>query len=260
MADTDAWLKFSNFFPDNSCHVVTMKIFPAIDIIDSKAVRLLKGDYSKMTVYNESPLLQAKEFEAKGAEYLHIVDLDAAKSGKVQNAEVIKSICENTNLFIEVGGGIRNMETAEQYLSYGVHRVILGTAAVTDESFLTEAAAVLGDKMAVGADVKDGKIAIKGWEEQSRYTLDEFCEKLCALGVKTVICTDISKDGAMAGTNLEMYRKLKEKYPINIVASGGVSSIEDIKQLKKIGADAAIVGKAYYTGAVDLEEAIEVAK
>lgn len=237
-----------------------MKIFPAIDIIDSKAVRLFKGDYSKMTVYNESPLLQAKEFEKKGAKYLHIVDLDAAKSGKVENAEVIKSICQNTNLFIEVGGGIRNMETAKQYLSYGAHRVILGTAAVTDENFLKEAAEELGDKMAVGADVKDGKIAIKGWEEQSRYTLDEFCEKLCSLGVKTVICTDISKDGAMAGTNLEMYKKLKEKYPLSITASGGVSTIDDIIQLKSIGADAAIIGKAYYTGAIDLEKAIEVAE
>lgn len=237
-----------------------MKVFPAIDIINSKAVRLLKGDYNQMTVYNESPLAQAKEFEEKGAQYLHIVDLDAAKSGKIENAEVIKAICENTGLFIEVGGGIRDMETARTYLSFGVDRVILGTAAVTDDNFLTEAAKAFGEKMAVGADVKDGRIAIKGWLEKSDYTLDSFCAHLCEVGVKTVICTDISKDGAMSGTNLEMYRELTKKYPLSIVASGGVSSIEDIAELKKIGVDAAIVGKAYYTGAVDLKEAIEVAR
>lgn len=237
-----------------------MKIFPAIDIINSKAVRLLKGDYNQMTVYNESPLAQAKEFEEKGAQYLHIVDLDAAKSGKIENAEVIKAICENTGLFIEVGGGIRDMETARTYLSFGVDRVILGTAAVTDDNFLTEAAKAFGEKMAVGADVKDGRIAIKGWLEKSDYTLDSFCARLCEVGVKTVICTDISKDGAMSGTNLEMYKELTKKYPLSIVASGGVSSIEDIAELKKIGVDAVIVGKAYYTGAVDLKEAIEVAR
>ncbi|MBQ8027880.1 MAG: 1-(5-phosphoribosyl)-5-[Clostridia bacterium] len=237
-----------------------MKIFPAIDLFDGKAVRLFKGDYAQMTVYNESPLSQAKEFEKCGAEFLHMVDLEGAKSGETPNLNVIKEICEKTNLFIELGGGIRSMEVAEKYLSIGVDRVILGTAAVTDEKFLFEAAEKFGEKLAVGVDIKDGFVSIKGWTEKSEYTLDAFCEKLEKIGIKTVICTDISKDGAMKGANLELYKELSEKYTMNFIASGGVSSLEDVRALSEMKLYGAIIGKAYYTGAIDLKEAIEVAK
>lgn len=237
-----------------------MIIFPAIDIIDSKAVRLYKGDYEKMTVYNESPLAQAKEFEKKGAKFLHMVDLDGAKSGKTPNLETVRQICENTDLFIELGGGIRNMETVEKYLSIGVDRVILGTAAVTDESFLNTAARKYKEKIAAGVDIKDGYVSIKGWTEKSDYTLDSFCGKLQKIGVETVICTDISKDGAMKGANLSLYKRLSEKFSVNFIASGGVSSIDDVKALAQMNLYGAIIGKAYYVGAVDLKEAIEVAK
>ena len=237
-----------------------MKIFPAIDLYDGKAVRLFKGDYNQMTVYNESPLSQAKEFEKKGAKYLHMVDLEGAKTGETPNLQYIKEICENTGLFIEVGGGIRSMDVAEKYLSIGVDRIILGTAAVTDEKFLFKAAEKFGEKLAVGVDIKDGYVSIKGWREKSAYTLDGFCSKLQALGIKTVICTDISKDGAMKGANLELYKKLSEKYTMDFIASGGVSSLDDVKALSDMGIYGAIIGKAYYTGAVDLTEAVEVAK
>lgn len=237
-----------------------MIIFPAIDLVGGKAVRLYKGDYNQMTVYNENPLAQAKEFEEKGAEYLHMVDLEGAKNGDTPNIETIKEICENTNLFVELGGGIRSMETAEKYLSIGVDRIILGTAAVTDEVFLKNAAEKFGEKLAVGVDIKDGFVSIKGWTENSSYTLDEFCEKLQKLGIKTVICTDISKDGAMKGANLDLYKQLSEKFSMNFIASGGVSSLNDISELSKMGMYGAIVGKAYYTGAIDLTEAIEVAR
>lgn len=237
-----------------------MIIFPAIDIIEGKAVRLFKGDYNQMTIYNESPLNQAKEFESKGATHLHMVDLEGAKNGLTPNIDTIKEICENTSLFVELGGGIRNMETVEKYIQIGVDRLILGTAAVTDEDFLMAAAEKYKEKIAVGVDIKNGKVAIKGWLEESQYSLDEFCEKLQKIGIKTVICTDISKDGAMKGANLELYKNLSEKFSMDFIASGGVSSIDDIKALREMDMYGAIVGKAYYVGAVDLHEAIEVAK
>ncbi|MGN0469204.1 MAG: 1-(5-phosphoribosyl)-5-[(5-phosphoribosylamino)methylideneamino]imidazole-4-carboxamide isomerase [Acutalibacteraceae bacterium] len=237
-----------------------MLIFPAIDIIDGKAVRLYKGDYEKMTVYNESPLAQAKEFEAKGAKQLHVVDLEGAKSAGTPNLEAVREICENTNLFVELGGGIRNMETAEKYLSIGVGRVILGTAAVTDEEFLKAAAKKYKEKIAVGVDIKDGYVSIKGWTEKTQFTLDDFCRKLQQIGVQTVICTDISKDGAMKGTNLNLYKELSGKFSMNFIASGGISTMEDVRQLRKMNLYGAIIGKAYYVGAIDLKEAIEVAK
>jgi phosphoribosylformimino-5-aminoimidazole carboxamide ribotide isomerase len=237
-----------------------MNIFPAIDLFDKKAVRLFKGDYQQMTVYSENPIEVARDFEAKGAKFIHMVDLEGAKDGTTPNLEIVKEIAENTGLFVEIGGGIRSMETVEKYLSSGVSRVILGTAAVTDEAFLREAVSKYGEKIAVGADVKDGYIAIKGWLEKSEFTLDAFFEKMQGLGVKTVICTDISKDGAMKGTNLQLYSQLSQKYSVDIVASGGVSSMEDIIQLRKMELYGAIIGKAYYTGAIDLAEAIEVAK
>lgn len=237
-----------------------MNIFPAIDLYDKKAVRLYKGDYNEMTVYSENPIEIALDFQEKGAKFIHMVDLEGAKDGTTPNLEIVNQIANETNLFVEIGGGIRSMETLEKYISAGVSRVILGTSAVTDEEFLKKAILTYGDKVAVGADVKDGYIAIKGWLEKSQYTLDAFFEKMQSLGVKTIICTDISKDGAMRGTNLEMYKELSLKYSLDIVASGGVSTIEDIKKLKEMNLYGAIIGKAYYTGAIDLKEAIEVAK
>ena len=235
-----------------------MIIFPAIDLYEKKAVRLFKGDYNQMTVYNDDPTAQAKEFEKQGATHIHLVDLEGARDGTTPNLDVIKKIRESTNLFLELGGGIRTMETAEKYLSIGVDRVILGTAAVTDEEFLTKAANTYKEKVAVGVDVKDGFVSIKGWTEQSGYTLDAFCEKLEKLGINTVICTDISKDGAMKGANLPLYKDLSEKYTMNFIASGGVSSLDDVRALAGMKLYGAIIGKAYYTGAVDLAEAIKI--
>ncbi|MBQ8343791.1 MAG: 1-(5-phosphoribosyl)-5-[Clostridia bacterium] len=237
-----------------------MNIFPAIDLFDKKAVRLFKGDYNQMTVYSENPIDVARDFEEKGAKFIHMVDLEGAKDGTTPNIEIVSQIANETSLFVEIGGGIRSMETVVRYLSSGVSRVILGTSAVTDEEFLRSAISKYGDKIAVGADVKDGYIAIKGWLEKSSYTLDAFFEKMQRLNVKTIICTDISKDGAMKGTNLKMYSELSKKYSVDIVASGGVSTINDITELRKMELYGAIIGKAYYTGAIDLAEAIEVAK
>ena len=237
-----------------------MNIFPAIDLYDKKAVRLYKGDYDQMTIYSERPWEIAIDFERQGAKFIHVVDLEGAKTGKTPNLEIIKKIASSTNLFLEIGGGIRDMEVVKTYLENGASRVILGTSAVNDEAFLKEAISTYGEKIAVGADVKDGYIAIKGWTQKSEYSLEEFLNKMQALGVKTVICTDISKDGAMKGTNLELYSALSPKYSLDIIASGGVSSIEDVKALRKMELYGAIIGKAYYTGAIDLKEAIEVSK
>ena len=237
-----------------------MNIFPAIDLFDGKAVRLLKGDYQKMTVYSENPLEVAKDFENSGAEFLHIVDLEGAKTGDTPNIGTIEKIVKNTSLFTEVGGGIRTLETVEKYVNIGVKRVILGTAAVNDEEFLISAVKKYGEKIAVGIDIKDGFVAIKGWTDLSKFTPFEFWEKMQNIGVKTVICTDVSKDGAMQGTNVDLYKEMSEKFDINIIASGGVSSIDDIKRLKNLEIYGAIIGKAYYTNAISLAEAIEVAK
>ena len=237
-----------------------MKIFPAIDLFGGKAVRLYKGDYNEMTVYSENPTEVALAFKNAGAEYIHLVDLEGAKDGTTPNLETVAKIVNDSGLFAEIGGGIRSMDVLDKYFSVGVSRAILGTSAVTDEEFLDNAITKYGDKIAVGADVKDGYIAIKGWTAQSEYTLDAFFAKMQTKGVKTIICTDISRDGAMRGTNLEMYEKLSKKYKIDIIASGGVSSIDDIKSLRKMNLYGAIIGKAYYTGAINLSEAIKEAK
>lgn len=237
-----------------------MKIFPAIDLYNQKAVRLYKGDYEQMTVYSEQPVSVAVDFEKQGATCIHVVDLEGAKTGTPAHLNVIEQIANMTNLFMEVGGGIRSLATVEAYLSRGVGRVILGTSAVTDETFLKAALDKYGEKIAVGADIADGKIAIKGWIEKSEYSADVFLKKMQDLGVKTIICTDISKDGAMKGANLAMYKEIGEKYSLNVVASGGVSTIEDVKALAQMGTYGAIIGKAYYIGAINLAEAIEVAK
>jgi phosphoribosylformimino-5-aminoimidazole carboxamide ribotide isomerase len=237
-----------------------MLIYPAIDLFDGKAVRLFKGDYNQMTVYSENPSEIAQDFKTQGATHIHVVDLEGAKEGTTPNFETVIKIKNSTGLFCEIGGGIRSMETIDRYLQNGIDRVILGTAAVTQEGFVEEAVAKYGDKIAVGIDIKDGFVAIKGWTEKSEITAFDFCEKMQNIGVKTLICTDISKDGAMKGTNHELYTQLMQKFDIDIIASGGVSSIDDIEKLAKQNMYGAIIGKAYYIGAIDLKEAIEVAK
>ncbi len=237
-----------------------MIIYPAIDLYEGKAVRLFKGDYNQMTVYSENPLEIALDFRSCGATHIHMVDLEGAKEGTTPNLDTVCIIKENSGLFCEIGGGIRSMQVIEKYVSAGVDRVILGTAAVTQEGFVEEAVKKYGDKIAVGIDIKDGFVAIKGWTEKSDLEAMEFAQKMEDIGVKTLICTDISKDGAMKGTNHELYRELSEKLGIQIIASGGVSSIEDVHKLSERNLYGAIIGKAYYTGAVDLKEAIEVAK
>ena len=236
-----------------------MYIYPAIDLHEGKAVRLYKGDYGQMTVYSENPAEVACAFAAAGSRHIHLVDLEGAKKGAPANLETISRIIENTDLFVEVGGGIRTLETVESYLNIGVDRVILGTAAVTDPAFLEAALKKYGEKIAVGVDLKDGFVAIKGWTETSDLSADTFFARMEGLGVKTVICTDISRDGAMKGTNRELYRYLSEKYAIDLIASGGVSTLEDVQALAAMNLHGAIIGKAYYIGAIDLKTAIEVA-
>lgn len=237
-----------------------MIIFPAIDLYDKKAVRLYKGDYNKMTVYNDDPVAVAKDFEDAGATHIHMVDLEGAKNGDTPNLDVVAAVVRETSLFVEIGGGIRSMDTVERYLECGVSRVILGTAAVCDEEFLKTAVEKYGDKIAVGADIRAGYIAIKGWVEKSDVTADEFFSKMQSMGVDNIICTDISRDGAMKGTNRGLYSELCSKYSVKITASGGVSSIDDVMALRKMELYGAIIGKAYYTGAVDLGKALEAAK
>ena len=237
-----------------------MLIYPAIDLYGGKAVRLYKGDYAQMTVYNDDPVAVAKDFAAKGAKCIHLVDLEGAKSGTTPNFETVAAIKRETGLLCQIGGGIRSMETIEKYLCAGIDRVILGTAAVTEPGFVEAAVARFGDKIAVGIDIKDGYVAIKGWTVKSEENAMEFTGKMEKIGVKTMICTDISKDGAMQGTNHELYQELSKKFSMNIIASGGVSSLEDVQRLSKLDIHGAIVGKAYYTGAIDLAQAIEVAK
>ena len=237
-----------------------MLIYPAIDLYQGKAVRLYKGDYAQMTVYSENPPEIAMDFTSSGASHIHLVDLEGAKSGETPNFDTILAIKAATNAFCEIGGGIRNMDVIDRYLSAGLDRVILGTAAVTEPGFVEEAVKKYGDKIAVGIDIKDGFVAIKGWTEKSALNAMDFAGRMEALGVKTLICTDISKDGAMEGASHNLYQVLSEQFSMNIIASGGVSSMEDVKRLSAMGIHGAIIGKAYYTGAIDLAEAIEVAK
>ena len=236
-----------------------MLIYPAIDLFDGKAVRLYKGNYAQMTVYSDDPVSVALDFQNSGARWIHLVDLQGAKSGNTDNLSTIRAIQKATNLRCEVGGGIRNMETVETYLNAGIDRVILGTAAVTDDTFLQEAVQRWGEKIAVGIDIKDGFVAIKGWTEKSLLTAEEFFRHVQSVGVRTCICTDISRDGAMQGANHALYHSLSQAYHMDIIASGGVSTLEDVKILARLGLHGAIIGKAYYTGAIDLKTAIEVA-
>ena len=236
-----------------------MIIYPAIDLFQGKAVRLYKGDYAQMTVYNENPVEVALDFKSKGATHIHLVDLEGAKFGTTPNLETVCAIKAATGLFCEIGGGVRSMEIVEQYISSGIDRVILGTAAVTDSTFLKTAVEKFGEKIAVGIDIKDGFVAIRGWTEQSEENAFSFCEKMQKIGVRTLICTDISRDGAMQGANHGLYQKLSEQFSMQIIASGGVSAMEDVRRLAAMDIHGAIIGKAYYTGAINLKEAIEVA-
>lgn len=234
-----------------------MNIFPAIDLKDKQVVRLLKGDYNKMTIYGNNPLEVAKGFKKSGAEFMHVVDLDGAKSGNGENREIIKLLAKESGLKVQTGGGIRTSEAVKELIDAGIFRVILGTASVKDPAFLKEMVKEYGEKIAVGVDIADGFVAINGWTEKSELEAFSFCENLVKIGVKTVICTDISKDGAMAGTNRELYRELSEKFPLDIIASGGVSDMDDIRELTKLNLYGAIIGRALYNGAIDLTEAIK---
>lgn len=233
-----------------------MKLYPAIDLIKGKAVRLVRGDYEQMTVYSEDPIAVARSFRDAGAEYLHVVDLEGAKTGETPNIELISRIIKEIGLKTEVGGGIRSAETVKKYIEAGVLRVILGTAALTQAGFVNEMVKLYGDKIAVGVDIRDGFVAIRGWQEVTDKECMDFCKEMQKAGVKTIICTDISKDGLLGGANLELYEAMSKELGIDIIASGGVSSIEDIKKLKALNIHGAILGKALYTGALSLEEAI----
>jgi phosphoribosylformimino-5-aminoimidazole carboxamide ribotide isomerase len=237
-----------------------MVIYPAIDLYDGKAVRLFKGDYAQMTVYHDDPAAVAKDFLTCGATHIHLVDLEGAKSGTSPNLATICKLKDATGLFCQTGGGIRTMEEVDRRLGAGIDRVILGTAAVTETGFVEAAVAKYGSKIAVGIDIRDGFVAIRGWTEKTDLEAMAFCKRMADLGVQTLICTDISKDGAMQGANHGLYRQLKEDLNLQIIASGGVSSLEDVAKLAKLDIHGAIIGKAYYTGAIDLKEALEAAK
>ena len=234
-----------------------MILLPAIDLYEKKVVRLTRGDYAQMTVYNDDPVAQATSFQEAGAQWLHTVDLEGAKDGSTPNYSVIEAICKETSLKVEIGGGIRSLDTIQKYLDAGVERVILGTKAVTDPAFLEESLNKFGSHIAVGVDIKDGKIAIKGWLETAQDSVEDFITKLCKLGVSTVICTDVSKDGMLAGTNVDLYCQLSQQFSLDLIASGGVSSQEDLARLKELGLYGAILGKALYTGALDLKAALK---
>lgn len=235
-----------------------MKLFPAIDLKDKQVVRLYKGDYNQMTVYGTNPLETAKEFKAKGAEYLHVVDLDGAKDGDNPNFSIVADLAANSGLKVEIGGGIRNEEIIKRYIDAGVMRVILGTVAISDPDFVADMVNKYGDKIAVGVDMLNGKVATHGWTNVSEVDGFEFCEKLDKMGVATVICTDISKDGAMQGTNRELYKEMVKRFKFDTVASGGVSTLEDVSALNEMDIYGAILGKALYTGAIDLVDAVKI--
>ena len=237
-----------------------MVIYPAIDLFDGKAVRLYKGDYARMEVFSDDPVSVAKDFAAQGATHIHLVDLEGAKSGTTPNFDTVCAIKKATGLFCEIGGGIRSMDVIEKYLSAGIDRVILGTAAVTEPGFVQKATEKYAEQIAVGIDIRDGFVAIKGWTETSAENAMDFCKKMQDIGIKTMICTDISKDGAMEGANHSLYRQLARDFDMQIIASGGVSSMEDVERLSALDIHGAIIGKAYYTGAIRLKDAIEVAK
>ena len=238
-----------------------MIILPAIDLFHGQAVRLLRGDYENMTVYDTEPVNTAMKFKLSGAEWIHIVDLEGAKSGDTPNIDTVIRIKSSCGLKCEIGGEIRNMKTIERYVESGIDRVILGTVAVTHEGFVRKAVNSFGSEhVAVGVDIKNGNAAIKGWLEDSQVNAFDFCKRIQDDGVNVIICTDISRDGAMRGTNRELYASMSDSFSVNIIASGGVSTLDDVKALAEMKLYGAIIGKAYYTGAIDLKLAIEAAK
>ena len=238
-----------------------MLIFPAIDLYKGEAVRLLRGDYENMTVYDSQPVNTAKKFSDSGAEWIHIVDLEGAKTGEPVNLDTILRIHSESGLKCEVGGGVRDLRVIEKYINSGIDRIILGTAAITDKKLLTSAIKNFSSgKIAVGVDIRAGLVAVKGWREDSGVNAFDFCSELESIGVNFIICTDISRDGAMKGTNRQLYKDLSAKFNMNITASGGVSTLDDIKSLARMNLYGAIIGKAYYTGAINLSQAIEAAK
>lgn len=236
-----------------------MIILPAIDLYGGQAVRLYKGDYNQMTVYDKEPIRAAVNMELQGATHLHLVDLEGAKTGETPHLPVIRNIVNNSRLFIEVGGGVRSLEIIEGYLTAGAKRVILGTAAVQNPAFAAQAIREFGTAIAIGVDVRDGMVATHGWTQTSEFSCEDFCRRMQDAGVSVIICTDISRDGAMKGANLNLYRQLRENYDLDIIASGGVSTLEDIRALRETGIHGAIVGTAYYTGAIKLPEALRAA-
>lgn len=237
-----------------------MNILPAIDLYDKKVVRLVRGDYSQMTVYSDNPVEIAGSFASAGANWLHTVDLEGAENGTTPNIDTVAELVKSCPLKVEVGGGIRSEDTIKKYLGIGVSRVIIGTAAVTDRDFLERMSARYGNRLAVGVDLKDGMVAIKGWKEKSGITGEDFFNYLDKIGIGAVICTDISKDGMLSGTNTELYGGLCKKYSMEIIASGGVTTVDDVRVLKGIGVSGAIIGKALYTGAINLAEAVKIGR
>lgn len=233
-----------------------MKIYPAIDLIGGKCVRLTQGSYDAVTVYHEDPVEVAKEFEALGSSYIHMIDLEGARNGISQNSEVIRKVANQTGLLVQTGGGIRSMETIENYLENGVSRVILGTSAVKQPQLVKDAVAKYGDRIVVGIDAKDGMVAISGWEVKSEFGAVEFGRKMQDLGVKHIIYTDISRDGMLSGPNLKAMEEMAKALEIDVIASGGVSCLQDVKDLKNTGVSGVIIGKALYTGNLSLKEAL----
>jgi phosphoribosylformimino-5-aminoimidazole carboxamide ribotide isomerase len=236
-----------------------MLIYPAIDIFQGKAVRLTRGDYEKMTVYGDDPVAIARGFRKSGATAAHIVDLEGARMGMPMNLDVIGRVASEIGPEVQVGGGIRNAEIAEEYMNLGVRRIILGTAAVAEPQFVKFMVREYGDAVAVAVDIKDGRIAIKGWTEISDKSALEFCLSIEDYGVQTIVCTDVSKDGMLGGANMELYHTLRDKLQVRLLASGGIAKLDEVKKLSALGMDGALIGKALYTGDIDLEEAIAAA-
>lgn len=237
-----------------------MRIYPAIDIKDGKCVRLLRGSFDDVTVYGDDPAEMAKRWESEGGEYIHVVDLDGAVKGHGVNAEAIRRICESVSVPVQTGGGIRTMEDIEAKLSCGISRVIIGTKAVSDPEFIKNAVAKYGDKIAVGIDAKDGKVAIEGWEKTTEFGAVEFAKKMAELGVKTIIYTDIATDGTLAGPNVEAMKEMASNIDVDVIASGGIGNMDHIMSLAGTGVEGVIVGRALYTGGVELAAAVEAAR
>ena len=237
-----------------------MRRYPAIDIIDGACVRLVQGDYSQKTKFADDPCEIAVRWQNEGGEFIHIVDLDGARNGEMPNFDLIVRIADKLNIPIEVGGGVRNMECVEKYLDNGVNRVIIGTSALSNPDFVKEAVAKYGERIVVGIDAKDGMVAVNGWEEVSTTSAIDLAKQMEKIGVKTIIYTDIATDGMLKGPNVKAMEEMTEAVSIDVVASGGVSSVDDIEKLKGTGVEGAIVGKALYTDTLCLNDAINAAE